>query len=27
MLRGAAQRETPRFHGMKSFCASNSALV
>src|SRR6266404_4466246 len=27
MLRGSAQRETPRFHGMKSFCASNSALV
>jgi hypothetical protein len=22
-----AQRETPRFQGMKSFCASNSALV
>jgi hypothetical protein len=27
MLRGAAQRETPRFQGMKSFCASCSALV
>jgi hypothetical protein len=27
MLRGAAQRETPRFQGMKSFCASSSALV
>jgi hypothetical protein len=26
-LRSSAQRETPRFHGMKSFCASNSALV
>src|SRR5579862_1300924 len=24
---GVLQRETPRFHGMKSFCASNSALV
>jgi hypothetical protein len=27
MLRGATQRETPRFQGMKSFCASSSALV
>src|SRR5260370_12422956 len=27
MLRGVAQRETPRFQGMKSFCARSSALV
>jgi hypothetical protein len=27
MFAGRAQRETPRFQGMKSFCASNSALV
>jgi hypothetical protein len=27
MLRGGAQSETPRFQGMKSFCASSSALV
>ena len=26
-LRGVAQRETPRFQGMKSFCARSSALV
>src|SRR6202008_4542591 len=26
-LRGVAQRETPRFQGMKSFCARISALV
>jgi hypothetical protein len=26
-LRGSAQRDTPLFHGIKSFCASNSALV
>lgn len=27
MWRGGAQSETPRFQGMKSFCASSSALV
>jgi hypothetical protein len=27
MWRGTAQSETPRFQGMKSFCASSSALV
>jgi hypothetical protein len=27
MLRRFAQSETPRFQGMKSFCASSSALV
>jgi hypothetical protein len=27
MFRRGAQRETPRFQGMKSFCASSSALV
>jgi hypothetical protein len=27
MLRRAAQSDTPRFHGIKSFCANSSALV
>lgn len=27
ILDGVLQRETPRFQGMKSFCANNSAFV